>query len=87
MIACSRLPCTCSISATSGRAASSTPRKHNSYGIATLLCEHVTLQKEAVEFDYPAKSGVRRTLLIDDPEVVRSVRALLREPFACLTVQ
>jgi DNA topoisomerase I len=52
--------------------------ENNSYGIATLLCEHVTLQIEAVEFDYPAKSGVRRTLLIDDPEVVRSVRALLR---------
>jgi len=54
--------------------------EHNSYGIATLLCEHVTLQKQAVEFDYPAKSGVRRTLLIDDPEVVRSVRTLLRDP-------
>src|SRR6187200_962897 len=54
--------------------------EHNSYGIATLLCEHVTLQKQAVEFDYPAKSGVRRTLLIDDPEVVRFVRALLRRP-------
>src|SRR4051812_5771231 len=52
--------------------------ENNSYGIATLLCEHVSLQKQAVEFDYPAKSGVRRTLLIDDPEVVRSVRALLR---------
>jgi DNA topoisomerase I len=54
--------------------------EHNSFGIATLLCEHVTLAKEAVEFDYPAKSGVRRTLTIDDPEVVRSVRALLRRP-------
>ena len=54
--------------------------EHNSYGIATLLCEHVTLQQEAVEFDYPAKSGVRRTLTIDDPEVVRSVRALMRRP-------
>src|SRR6478609_1677531 len=52
--------------------------EHNSYGIATLLCEHVELQKQAVEFDYPAKSGVRRTLLIDDPEVIRSVRALIR---------
>jgi DNA topoisomerase-1 len=52
--------------------------ENNSYGIATLLCEHVTLQKQAVEFDYPAKSGVRRTLLIDDQEVVRSVRALTR---------
>jgi DNA topoisomerase-1 len=52
--------------------------ENNSYGIATLMCEHVALQKQAVEFDYPAKSGVRRTLLIDDPEVVRSVRSLLR---------
>jgi DNA topoisomerase-1 len=54
--------------------------ENNSFGISTLLCEHVSLQKEAVEFDYPAKSGVRRTLTIDDPEVVRSVRALLRRP-------
>lgn len=52
--------------------------ENNSYGIATLLCEHVSLQKQVVEFDYPAKSGVRRTLVIDDPEVIRSVRALLR---------
>ena len=54
--------------------------ENNSFGIATLLCEHVTLQREAVEFDYPAKSGVRRTLIIDDPEVVRSVRSLVRRP-------
>ncbi len=52
--------------------------ENNSYGIATLRCEHVTLQSQAVEFDYPAKSGVRRTLLIDDAEVIRSVRALVR---------
>lgn len=54
--------------------------ENNSFGIATLLCEHVSLQRQAVEFDYPAKSGVRRTLLIDDPEVVKAVRALLRHP-------
>jgi DNA topoisomerase-1 len=54
--------------------------ENNSFGIATLLCEHVTLQRQAVEFDYPAKGGVRRTLTIDDPEVVRAVRALLRRP-------
>ncbi len=54
--------------------------ENNSFGLATLLCEHVTLQRNAVEFDYPAKSGVRRTLLIEDREVVRSVRALLRRP-------
>lgn len=54
--------------------------ENNSFGIATLLCEHVSLQRQAVEFDYPAKSGVRRTLLIDDPEVVKAVRALMRHP-------
>jgi DNA topoisomerase-1 len=54
--------------------------ENNSFGIATLLCEHVALQRQAVEFDFPAKSGVRRTLLLDDPEVVRSVRALMRRP-------
>ncbi len=54
--------------------------ENNSFGLATLLCEHVTLERDAVEFDYPAKSGVRRTLLIEDPEVLRSVRALMRRP-------
>ena len=54
--------------------------ENNSFGIATLLCEHVTVQRDAVEFDFPAKSGVRRTRVIDDPEVVRSVRALMRRP-------
>jgi len=54
--------------------------ENNSFGLATLQCEHVTLQRDAVEFDYPAKSGVRRTLLIEDSEVVRAVRALMRRP-------
>ncbi|MGV7716423.1 DNA topoisomerase IB, partial [Mycobacterium kansasii] len=49
-----------------------------SYGIATLRCEHVTVRRDAVAFDYPAKSGVRRTLDIDDAEVVRAVRSLTR---------
>src|ERR1700722_12932921 len=44
--------------------------EHESYGIATLLCEHVTVRSDAVEFDYPAKSGVRRTVEIEDAEVV-----------------
>ena len=54
--------------------------ENNSFGLSTLQCEHVTLQRDAVEFDYPAKSGVRRTLLIEDSEVVRAVRALMRRP-------
>ncbi len=43
--------------------------EHESYGIATLLCEHVTVHSHAVEFDYPAKSGVRRTVEIEDTEL------------------
>ncbi|MGW0160106.1 DNA topoisomerase IB [Mycobacterium sp. NPDC003323] len=52
--------------------------EHESYGLATLQCEHVALRGKAVAFDYPAKSGVRRTLEVEDAEVVRAVRALLR---------
>lgn len=54
--------------------------EHESYGMATLLCEHVTLRRNAVGFDFPAKSGVRRCVEIEDAEVVRAVRALMRRP-------
>ncbi|OMB92896.1 DNA topoisomerase [Mycobacterium sp. NS-7484] len=52
--------------------------ENNSFGIATLLREHITLRPDAVEFDYPAKSGVRRTLRVEDPAVARAVRSLQR---------
>ncbi|MGA8251561.1 MAG: DNA topoisomerase IB [Mycobacterium sp.] len=52
--------------------------ENESYGIATLLCEHATVRRDAVGFDYPAKSGVRRTVEVEDPEVVRAVRSLMR---------
>jgi DNA topoisomerase I len=54
--------------------------ENESYGMATLLCSHVTVHRHSVEFDYPAKSGVRRTIDIEDPEIVRAVRSLLRRP-------
>ena len=54
--------------------------EHESYGLATLLCEHVVVRRDSVEFDFPAKSGVRRTAQIQDPEVVRAVRSLMRRP-------
>ncbi|MGV0741566.1 DNA topoisomerase IB [Mycolicibacterium sp. XJ870] len=52
--------------------------ENNSFGIATLLREHITLHADAVEFDYPAKSAVRRTLVVQDPDVIRAVRTLQR---------
>jgi DNA topoisomerase-1 len=42
-----------------------------------LLRDHVHLHRDSVEFDYPAKSGVRRTVSLEDPLVIRAVRSLL----------
>jgi DNA topoisomerase IB len=52
--------------------------ENESHGLATLLCEHVTVRRDAVAFDFPAKSGVRRNLEIEDPTVVKAVRSLMR---------
>lgn len=52
--------------------------ENESYGLATLLCEHVTVRRDTVAFDYPAKSGVQRTYEIENAEVARVVRALKR---------
>ncbi|OBH29666.1 DNA topoisomerase [Mycobacterium sp. E342] len=54
--------------------------ENESYGLATLQCDHVVVRRDAVQFDFPAKSGVRRTVEIEDPQVVRAVRALTRRP-------
>lgn len=55
-------------------------QENGSFGLATLLREHVRIRGGSVAFDYPAKSGVRRTVSVDDPLLVRAVRALLRAP-------
>jgi len=52
--------------------------ENESYGLSTLLCEHVTVRRTSVAFDFPAKSGVRRNWEIEDPKVAGAVRALLR---------
>jgi DNA topoisomerase IB len=53
-------------------------QENGSFGLATLLRNHVHLHADSVAFDYPAKSGVRRTVSLEDPLVIRSVRSLLR---------
>jgi DNA topoisomerase IB len=55
-------------------------QENGSFGLATLLRDHVRIRSGSVDFDYPAKSGVRRTVSVDDPLVVRAVRSLLRAP-------
>lgn len=48
------------------------------FGLATLRREHVRLHRGAVEFSYPAKGGVPRTLALRDPLLHRVVNSLLR---------
>ena len=42
--------------------------QNQSYGLATLLKEHVTLNGRRVKFDYPAKSNQRREHWVEDPQ-------------------
>ena len=51
---------------------------NESYGLATMRKEHVTVQDEAMVFDYPAKSGQRRVQEVVDPDVADLVAALTR---------
>ncbi|MBX9245928.1 DNA topoisomerase IB [Actinotalea ferrariae] len=59
------------------RAGGETYAKQNgSYGLATVLREHVRVDGETVSFTYPAKSGQERHSQVDDPVVARLVREL-----------
>ncbi len=51
---------------------------NGSHGVATLLREHVVVRRGLVCFDYPAKSGLRREVCLDDPELAALVRSLKR---------
>ena len=51
----------------------------DSYGLATMRKEHVTLGRDReMIFDYPAKSGQRRVQAVVDPEAAEIVAALKR---------
>lgn len=52
--------------------------RSESYGLATMLKRHVTLEDGMLVFDYPAKSGQRRVQAIVDPQVIEIVGALKR---------
>jgi DNA topoisomerase I len=54
--------------------------EHGSYGIATLRRKHVTVKGDVVEFDFPGKSGVRQYRQLDDRQVARVIRSLLKIP-------
>ena len=51
---------------------------NESYGVATVLREHVSIEGEEVIFDFPAKSGQRRVQSIRDPGVKAAIEAMRR---------
>jgi DNA topoisomerase-1 len=52
--------------------------ENQSYGLATMCKQHVTISGAEMVFDYPAKSGVRRVQAVVDPQVSEIVAALKR---------
>jgi DNA topoisomerase IB len=51
---------------------------NESYGVATVLREHVRVSDGEVVFDFPAKSGQRRVQSIRDREVRKAIEAMRR---------
>ena len=49
---------------------------NETYGLATILKQHVRVQDDTLLFDYPAKHGKRRVKAVVDPEVAGVVRKL-----------
>jgi DNA topoisomerase IB len=54
------------------------PSGEATYGLATMLREHVTVRGAAMEFRYPAKGGIEQAQRIVDADAAAVVRALLR---------
>jgi DNA topoisomerase I len=52
--------------------------RNESYGLTTMLREHVTVGKHELLFDFPAKSGQRRVQEITDSDALAIVAALKR---------
>jgi DNA topoisomerase I len=52
--------------------------RNESYGLTTMLREHVTVGEGELIFDFPAKSGQRRVQAIADPQALAVVAALKR---------
>lgn len=52
--------------------------ENETYGLATMRKQHVTVDGDVLVFDYPAKHGKRRVQAVVDPEVAVVVAALRR---------
>jgi DNA topoisomerase I len=51
---------------------------NESYGVATVRREHVSVANGEVVFDFPAKSGQRRVQSVRDPQVRKAIEAMRR---------
>jgi DNA topoisomerase IB len=49
---------------------------NGTYGLATMRCEHTTVEDDVVTFDYKAKSGKQTLRAVVDPTVAQVVREL-----------
>lgn len=52
--------------------------QNGTFGVATLLCDHVRVHGGHVSFDYQAKGGTRRSLTLSDPLLAKAVAGLIR---------
>jgi DNA topoisomerase-1 len=52
--------------------------EHETFGVATLRHEHVTLSKGELQFEYPAKGSILRTISIEDADLRRVIQSLRR---------
>jgi DNA topoisomerase IB len=52
--------------------------RNGTYGVTTLLCEHVRVRGPRVSFDYQAKGGTRRAVTLTDPLLAKAVAGLSR---------
>jgi len=52
--------------------------ENGSFGLTTIRKKHVALQRGTIQFRYPAKSGIERTIEVRDDAVRRVVMALRR---------
>jgi DNA topoisomerase IB len=52
--------------------------QNGSYGLATILREHVRIEGDRIVFEYTAKSGQHRLVAVGHPQVLEAVRLLCR---------
>ncbi|RAS65517.1 DNA topoisomerase IB [Lentzea atacamensis] len=53
--------------------------ENGTHGVATLLCEHLSVRGDRVRFRFPAKHGVEVDEEITDARLARAVRSLLKD--------